>query len=344
MGWWPAGLLLVAGVVGARQEPRRLRIGVALLGAAVLGAGELLIQFLRLLAAFGEDLATLALLAVLVLLGGMVLVLAVVLVLNGLTMVRKEGRRPANLLSLLLGLLMAGYVSAVVASLRLEALQAWLLLVMLGLPLAYLAFGLLAYVGYAWLYLRQTASRPRPVVAVVVLGTGLIDGRVTPLLASRLNKGAEVVAAARSVGSTPVVVTSGGQGPDEPVAEAVAMAGYLRELLPADQPVLVEDRSRTTAENLEFTAELLTAAGVSGEVAVVTNDYHAFRAALLMRRLGMAGFAIGSPTAGYFWPSAILREYLAVLRDHLATTLVLGFASALPLAGGLVLAVFSGSG
>jgi uncharacterized SAM-binding protein YcdF (DUF218 family) len=52
------------------------------------------------------------------------------------------------------------------------------------------------------------------------------------------------------------------------------------------------------------------------KVAVVTSNFHAFRAALLMRRAGLPGYTIGAPTAGYYWPSASIREYVAILRDH----------------------------
>ena len=51
-------------------------------------------------------------------------------------------------------------------------------------------------------------------------------------------------------------------------------------------------------------------------MAVVTNDYHSFRSAMLMRRIGIPGFVLGSRTADYYWPSASIREYVAILRDH----------------------------
>jgi uncharacterized SAM-binding protein YcdF (DUF218 family) len=50
--------------------------------------------------------------------------------------------------------------------------------------------------------------------------------------------------------------------------------------------VLVEDRSQTTAENARFTAELVAPLGVRS-VWLVTQPFHARRAALLFRRAGL---------------------------------------------------------
>ena len=46
------------------------------------------------------------------------------------------------------------------------------------------------------------------------------------------------------------------------------------------------------------------------------------RAAMLARRIGVPMDVIGAPTAGYFWPSAVLREFVAVVRDSLVMQVV----------------------
>ncbi|WP_198671809.1 YdcF family protein, partial [Desertihabitans aurantiacus] len=63
---------------------------------------------------------------------------------------------------------------------------------------------------------------------------------------------------------------------------------------------------------------------------VVTSSYHVLRAAMLARRLGLPAQAVGAPTARYFWPSAVLREYVAVLAEHLVVHVVLTLLVALP--------------
>ena len=53
---------------------------------------------------------------------------------------------------------------------------------------------------------------------IIVLGSGIRSEEVPPLLKSRLDKGLNIMKK-----STAKFVVSGGQGPDEPVAEAFAM-------------------------------------------------------------------------------------------------------------------------
>ncbi|RKT19758.1 uncharacterized SAM-binding protein YcdF (DUF218 family) [Streptomyces sp. 1114.5] len=234
---------------------------------------------------------------------------------NGMTMIRKEGMRPANLLSLLAGLgiiavnvlLLAALVTG---SRRLAVLAGTALLVVL-----YVSFLFVCFVGYAFLYGRH---RPRrDVDFVVVLGSGLIGGeRVPPLLASRLNRGREVYEQQAARGNPPVLITSGGQGPDEKLPESHAMADYLVERgFPAEH-IEREDRSRTTEENLLLSKAIMERAKPGYRCVVVTNNFHAFRAALMARKTGVNGHVFGSPTARYYWPSATIREFAAVFLSH----------------------------
>ena len=49
---------------------------------------------------------------------------------------------------------------------------------------------------------------------------------------------------------------------------------------------------------------------------IVTSNYHVFRAAILARRAGVDGQVTGAPTAGYYWPSAMIREFAAVFISY----------------------------
>ena len=114
-----------------------------------------------------------------------------------------------------------------------------------------------------------------------------------------------------------MLVMSGGQGADEEVPEADAMAAYALTRGVTGEQMLLERDSTTTRENLLYSARLLAQHGEVRRVAVVTNSFHAFRAALLMRAIGLPGYAVGSRTARYYWPTAVLREYVAIMRDNL---------------------------
>jgi uncharacterized SAM-binding protein YcdF (DUF218 family) len=90
------------------------------------------------------------------------------------------------------------------------------------------------------------------------------------------------------------------------------MASYLiARGFPADR-LLLEDRSRNTEENLLFSKAIMEELRPGARATVVTSDFHAFRAALLARRLGIRGQVTGARVAGYYRPSAVLREFAAV--------------------------------
>ncbi|RLV04382.1 hypothetical protein CTZ27_10460 [Streptomyces griseocarneus] len=242
-------------------------------------------------------------------------VLPVFLLANGVKMIRKEGRSPANLLSFLVGLGIFGLMGLMVAAAVAHSRALVIVTGTLLLITAYVSFLFFCFIGYAFLYGRL---RPRrDVDFVVVLGSGLIGGkRVPPLLASRLERGRKVYEAQAARGNPPVVVTSGGQGPDEHLPESHAMADYLTERgFPAEH-IRREDRSRTTEENLVYSKALMSAARGDYSCVIVTNNFHAFRAALMARKTGVNGQVVGSPTAAYFWPSATIREFVAVFLHH----------------------------
>ncbi|TSD64368.1 YdcF family protein [Aeromicrobium piscarium] len=315
--WTPLAIVIVIFTVSVVREPRRLRPGLYLLVAVQLAVLAALGDILDLASRWGDDLTAAWILLGLLLLGVVtVSLLGLFLVANAVTMLRREGRGAATLVSLALGLVVVGYVALAIIAVTGTAPRAIAWTFFLGMPMMYLGWVFSGFLLYSLVYLWWNKRWGGPIDAVVVLGAGLRRGEeVTPLLASRLDQARAVADRSRAAGRDPVIVVSGGQGPDERISEADAMARYLRDHgVPADR-LLREDRSTTTEENLAFSARVL-ADQAPRRVAVVTNNYHAFRAATLMRQAGLPGYSVGSPTARYFWPSATVREYLALLRDH----------------------------
>jgi len=234
-------------------------------------------------------------------------------VLNGFTMVRKEGFRPANLLSLLAGLALIALIGLMIAALRAQSPDLTVSVAITVLLSGYISFLLVSYVLYAFLYARITGLRRADFV--VVLGSGLNGDQVPPLLAGRLDRGLRAYQTlARRRQDPPVVIVSGGKGSDERISEAEAMARYLIERgLPGDH-LLCADQSRTTEENLAFSQAIMARSRPGYRCIIVTSNYHVFRAAIIARRLRVNGQVTGARTAGYYWPSAMLREFAAVFR------------------------------
>ncbi|WP_031072783.1 YdcF family protein [Streptomyces sp. NRRL WC-3742] len=311
IAYLPAAFFFLLFGIGVLRDRRRFSNAV-LLGIAVSLLSLALLAELRHAPTLVVELAAVAI-VLLPAIGTVALVWF--LIANGLTMIRKEGRRPANLLSLLAGLGIVALLALMAAAIATRSPRLAILAGTALLVVGYISFLFVCFVGYAFLYGRH---RPRrDVDFVVVLGSGLIGGeRVPPLLASRIDRGREVYEQQAARGNPPVLITSGGQGPDEKLPESHAMANYLTERgFPAEH-VVREDRSRTTEENLLFSRALMEQAKPDYRCVVVTNNFHAFRAALLARKTGVNGHVFGSPTAAYYWPSATIREFAAVFLSH----------------------------
>ncbi|MGW0638772.1 YdcF family protein [Nocardia salmonicida] len=327
-------ILLVIGVVllgvfalRFRQERRRFSNGVLLLlgilcvGAALIGSG-----------AEGAAVGTLVFFA-LALSPLLVFALAGLLMLNGVVMLRREGVHPANLLSLGLGLALLVPYALLLMAVIAEGAVFGVLLLAVVLVAAYLGFVLVAFLLYSVVY--GWVTRTDDAVAIVVHGSGLLGDRVPPLLASRLDRALGIWRAAR--GPSPLLVTSGGKGSDERVAESTAMAAYLTEHGVRDDEILREDRSTTTRENLLFSRELLARRGIESRILLVTSNFHVLRTAVLARQVGLDAQAVGASTARYYLPSAVLREYVGILVEYKILNAVI---CALLVAAPVALAIF----
>lgn len=242
---------------------------------------------------------------------GVGVVLPIALIFNGLEMLRRESRRLANLLSFLAGvaIIVTDISFIVVAEGGMGPLQTVL---GIGVLIAgYVGFFCTSILLYSVLY--AVTLRGAEFSALIVLGSRVIGNRVPKLLANRLDRAVELQ---RGRQPKPVLVVSGGQGPDETTSEAEAMRDYLVGKGLSAEDIVVENKSTTTEQNLRFSTQLLADRAVHGPVAAVTNNYHAFRAAVTARRLGLPTEAVGAPTARYFLPSAFLREVIALLREN----------------------------
>lgn len=320
-------LVAAIGVWLSWRDGRRIRNGVLILAGAGVAAVA------ALLALGNSPAAGLARAVVAIGFFGLLLtyvVLTFFLIANGIVMWRKESRTAGNLLSLvaglgllalvpILGLLFSRQAGSTVGA----TVQTATVLLLFGL-VGYVAFAFSVFLLCSWMY-RFLPRRSRP-EAIIVLGAGLIHGQVPPLLASRLNRALQ--AQQRFSPPTPLIITSGGQGPDEPLPEGEAMRAYLIGAGADPKTVVAETASRTTRANLLLSRELL--ADPDARVLVVTSSYHVFRAAMLTRALGLNARVTGAHTASYYLPSATLREFAAVMRDNkLVNAICLGLMLAL---------------
>ncbi len=147
-----------------------------------------------------------------------------------------------------------------------------------------LAVGLWLFLSVEGLLLShgEQDNTALPVDAVIVLGAGVNGETPSLILQSRIDAAADYLEKHPDI----PVVLSGGQGPGENISEAEAMYRALRSG-GEDSRYLLEDRSTSTAENFAFSKVLLQEHGVDTDtavIAVVTSDFHCFRAHLIAQR------------------------------------------------------------
>lgn len=233
--------------------------------------------------------------------------------LNARILMRKEGRRFSNYLTLIFGicLLLWTIISIVEPSRFLSAkLQ----------PLSQGMFFIVLYLfvnlsNFLTAYFLYQFNRPKyNQDFIIVLGSGLINDKVPPLLASRINKAIDFYWKQAAVASPPTIIFSGGQGPDENLPEAEAMQIYAVEKGIPVEHTMQEDRSVNTYQNLLFSKKIMESLKENNYNSIfTTNNFHLFRAGLFARQAGLTSQGIGSKTAFYYWPNAMIREYIAVV-------------------------------
>ena len=249
------------------------------------------------------------------------LVLPYFLIHNGFVMIKKEGRQLPHMLSLALGIIIllgefsltANVIASILtydyeSSRRLVRSWYYILCMLFGISIVYASMSVLIFTIY--IIMLQIIPWKKNFDFVIIHGSGLIDGdKVSKLLGDRIDKAIEVY---KKNETRPKIIPSGGKGSDETISEAEAMKRYLVEKGIPETDIIIEDKSATTLENLINSKKIID--GYEGEkkVALVSSNYHVYRALRHCRKIGFKCSGIGAHTAFYYWPCALLREYIAV--------------------------------
>lgn len=240
---------------------------------------------------------------------------------NGIVMIKREGKCAAHLLSLVLGIVvligeLLTFFNVIYYSMvyGLEAAEAYShsdAFLVSSLIITTVVYGSMAFVIFMiYSLFLMIIPRRKDFDYVIIHGAGLIEGeKVSKLLQQRLDKAIRVY---RRDPTPPKLIPSGGRGSDENVSEAEAMKNYLLSQDIPESDILMEDQSTTTLENLKFSKKILDAQEGRKYTALVTSNYHVYRALRYCRKTGLKCTGIGSHVAFYYWPCALIREFIAI--------------------------------
>lgn len=177
---------------------------------------------------------------------------------------------------------------------------------------------ILAGIETAIVFRGEADNSALPVDAVIVLGAGVNGETPSAALWSRIRAAEAYLEKHPEV----PVVLSGGQGPGEAISEAEAMRRALwKNDSRKDARLLLEEQSSNTAQNLAFSKELLEKQGLDTDtavIAVVTNDFHCFRAHMIAQKQGLRTIDVPAELP-WWWLTAnyYLREAFAVVKTAL---------------------------
>ncbi len=301
-------------VYSTKKNPQKLRNSFLLMNAIFW-------TFLFIAALFGKNMGY-ALVYILVFIYFILFSVPVLLILNGVIMLKREGKSLANILSLLLGLgigigeiALAIYVFVSSSNLFNWHFNRFFLFV--GISVFYFSFIILSFVLYT--IFVQILPHKTDVNYIIIHGCGLKkDGSVSNILKARCDKAIHFF---HKCNDKPIIIPSGGQGMDEVISEAQSMENYLvSKNIPLDK-ILQENKSTTTMENLIYSKEIIENRKGAKKVALVTSNYHVYRCLTYAKEVKLKNcIGIGSSIAFYYWPSALLRECVAIFskRDKLA--------------------------
>lgn len=302
---------IFAGIMA--REPRTLWSGVSFFFMMIclsISLFFILSEYSRWLAAHDVVIGILILLFVLAI-GCMLMFPAALIVMffiEGIKVIKHEGVKPSNLLSMLFSILLYVYLSVwpMIGNLRKNTLST-MLYVIISFSAVYVLSLMAMYSLSAILNLIHL-KKNRNADYIVVLGSGIIGKKVTPLLAARIERGMELLYSNPNA----VLIMSGGQGPGEDIPESVAMAAYAVSKGVDAERIIMEQKSVSTEENLLFSRKLIDKE--APKIVIVTTAYHVFRALILAKQQGLKCVGFGAKTKWYFTLNALIREFVGYLR------------------------------
>ncbi len=153
---------------------------------------------------------------------------------------------------------------------------------------------------------------------ILVLGCRVYGDKVSPLLASRLDKAISLFHKYNKPDKPIKIIVSGGKDEGKVVTEASAMASYLKEKGIPEELIILEENADNTFENFEYAMNIINHDFETGfykdaSILTVTNNFHLLRSLLLARKTGLKTDGAGSRTKLSYWLKASIKELMAII-------------------------------
>ena len=156
-------------------------------------------------------------------------------------------------------------------------------------------------------------KKAAPPCTLVVLGCKVYGTKASLMLEERL------LAALTFMEKHPEVscVVSGGKGDDEDISEAECMYQYLVDAGISEERIYLEANSKNTGENIIFSMDIIRREKLCPKLALVSNEFHIYRATKIAAHLGFDAKGIAARTAWWLFPTYFVRELLCIFNEWL---------------------------
>ena len=149
---------------------------------------------------------------------------------------------------------------------------------------------------------------------VVLLGSGVSNNGLSLDFRKRIDCAFDYL-----ISNNSMLVTTGGKGSNEPMAEGKAAYDYLIQKGIDANRIIIEDNSFSTQENLINAKKLIEENGGNVEkdkILIISSAFHLFRANYIAYRLGYKNVTCkGSEGVSYLWPYSYTREFFALIKE-----------------------------
>lgn len=146
-------------------------------------------------------------------------------------------------------------------------------------------------------------------VTVVVLGCLVRGTSPSKMLNDRINAAYEYL----TLNENAMCIASGGMGENEQISEAECIKNELVALGIAPNRIIIEDKSTSTAENIEFSAKIINDMGLPTDIAIASDNFHQLRAEIFAEKSGLNARSLGCKTVWYLSAGYWFREVAGVV-------------------------------
>lgn len=158
---------------------------------------------------------------------------------------------------------------------------------------------------------KAATNEPPKNTTAIVLGCAVHGTRPSLMLERRL----EAALAYLEENPEASAILSGGQGPGEDITEAQCMFEYLTRHGISENRLYLEGVSENTEENIRYSKEILKTLQQETEIAIITNEFHQYRASILAKDAGLVPYSVNGKSVSYLLPTYYVRELMAVLKQ-----------------------------